>query len=580
MKISFLSKFSFRKNIRVKITVFFMVMVISIAAALAYILYLQSYKMITDRASEEAFRTVSQSSKYLDIEAFKTLTSPEDEESDYYIQERKNLMKIREISGAKYIFTMRKTTGGKFMYVIDGSPAEELSHIGDTEESEPSYEQAWSGRPYTDNQLNVVEGWGIFISSYYPLTDSQGNVVGIIGADFDADSIYQELNRFKEISMMVLLIFTAIIFLSGLIFSGKLSRSIKRASDYSKKLAEFDLKSDISRKELRKKDEFGILANSLESIRDNFKHIIQKINASSKQVAVTSQQLTAASSQSAKTAEEVSSAIQEIAGKALEQTKNTMEGTSRILQLGNIIDNNLESANHISCSITNVTEAISSGFGEMESLYKITEESNSANKKIYDLIIKTNDSSQKISEASSLISSIALQTKLLALNAAIEASKAGQAGRGFSIVADEIKELAALSADSSKDIEEIVSELQKNAANAVDIMDRIKNITAEQTQRVESSRANYKFINGAMEESQKASHHLSDTGKEMYDMKNMILTLLEHLTDIAKQNSSAAGEVNRSMEEEADVLEEIAASSDILSGLAEDLHNMILEFKI
>ncbi len=580
MKISFLSKFSFRKNIRVKITVFFMVMVISIAAALAYILYLQSYKMITDRASEEAFRTVSQSSKYLDIEAFKTLISPEDEESDYYIQERKNLMKIREISGAKYIFTMRKTTEGKFMYVIDGSPAEELSHIGDTEESEPSYEQAWSGRPYTDNQLNVVEGWGIFISSYYPLTDSQGNIVGIIGADFDAESIYQELNRFKEISMMILLVFTAIIFLSGLIFSGNLSRSIKHASDYSEKLAEFDLKSDISRKELRKKDEFGILANSLESIRDNFKHIIQKINASSKQVAVTSQQLTAASSQSAKTAEEVSSAIQEIAGKALEQTKNTMEGTSRILQLGNIIDNNLESANHISSSITNVTEAISSGFGEMESLYKITEESNSANKKIYDLIIKTNDSSQKISEASSLISSIALQTKLLALNAAIEASKAGQAGRGFSVVADEIKELAALSADSSKDIEEIVSELQKNAANAVDIMDRIRNITAEQTQRVESSRANYKFINGAMEESQKASHHLSDTGKEMYDMKNMILTLLEHLTDIAKQNSSAAGEVNRSMEEEADVLEEIAASSDILSGLAEDLHNMILEFKI
>ena len=580
MKISFLSKFSFRKNIRVKITVFFMVMVISIAAALAYILYLQSYKMITDRASEEAFRTVSQSSRYLDIEAFKTLISSEDEGSDYYIQERKNLMKIREISGAKYIFTMRKTTEGKFMYVIDGSPAEELSHIGDTEESEPSYEQAWSGRPYTDNQLNVVEGWGIFISSYYPLTDSRGNVVGIIGADFDAESIYQELNRFKEISMMVLLVFTAIIFLSGLIFSSKLSRSIKRASDYSKKLAEFDLKSDISRKELRKNDEFGILANSLESIRDNFKHIIQKINASSKQVAVTSQQLTAASSQSAKTAEEVSSAIQEIAGKALEQTKNTMEGTSRILQLGNIIDNNLESANHISCSITNVTEAISSGFGEMESLYKITEESNSANKKIYDLIIKTNDSSQKISEASSLISSIALQTKLLALNAAIEASKAGQAGRGFSVVADEIKELAALSADSSKDIEEIVSELQRNAANAVDIMDRIKNITAEQTQRVESSRANYKFINGAMEESQKASHHLSNTGKEMYDMKNMILTLLEHLTDIAKQNSSAAGEVNRSMEEEADVLEEIAASSDILSGLAEELHDLILEFKI
>lgn len=264
----------------------------------------------------------------------------------------------------------------------------------------------------------------------------------------------------------------------------------------------------------------------------------------------------------------------------MEQTETTMEGTSRIIQLGGIIDNNLEAANRISSAITNVTEAIDSGLGEMESLYEITEESNCANEKIYDLIVKTNDSSQKISTASSLISSIALQTRLLALNASVEAARAGQAGKGFSVVAGEIKKLAALSADSSKSIEEIVSELQKNAANAVDIMDRIRNITAEQTRLVDNSRENYRLINQAMEESQRASLHLSSTGKEMYDMKNMILALLENLSHIAKENSSAAGEVNRSMVEESDALEEIAASSDILSGLAEDLHDMILEFKI
>ena len=580
MKVSFISKLSFRKHIRVKITVFFLAMVISIAAALAYILYLQSYKMITSRAAEDAFRTVSQSGKYLDMEKFKALTSIEDENTAYYIQEKDNLAKIREISGARYIFTMRKTNEGKFMYVIDGSPAEDISHIGETEESAPSYEQAWSGIPYIDSRLNVVEGWGIFISSYYPLKDSEGNVAGIIGADFDAKSIYQELNRFKKISLLVLLAFTAIIVVSGLIFSDKISRSIKCASDYSKKLADFNLTRDISKKELRKEDEFGVLANSLESIRDNFKNIIQKINASSRQVAITSQQLTAASSQSARTGEEVSNAIREIAERALEQTENTMEGTSKIIQLGGIIDNNLKSANHINSAITSVTEAIDSGFGEMESLYRITEESNCANEKIYDLIIKTNDSSKKISAASSLISSIALQTRLLALNASVEAARAGQAGKGFSVVAGEIKKLAALSADSSKSIEEIVSELQKNATNAVDIMDRIKNITAEQTRRVDNSRENYRLINQAMEESQKASLYLSSTGREMYEMKNMILALLENLSHIAKQNSSAAGEVNRSMEEESDALEEIAASSDILSGLAEELHDMILEFKI
>lgn len=81
--------------------------------------------------------------------------------------------------------------------------------------------------------------------------------MGIIGADFDAESIYQELNRFKEISLLVLMAFTVVIVLSGFIFSGKISHSVKRASDYSKRLAEFDLKSDISGIELRKKMNSG-----------------------------------------------------------------------------------------------------------------------------------------------------------------------------------------------------------------------------------------------------------------------------------------------------------------------------------
>lgn len=574
------SGLSFQKNIRIKITVFFLVMVLSITLTLAYILYQQSYKAVTSKASETAYQTVFQSSKYIDVEKFTTLTSAEDENTDYYKKERDNLIKIRDISGARHIFTLRKTAEGKFMYVVDGSPDGELSHIGDTEESSPPYEQAWSGFPYTDHKLNFVEGWGIFISSYYPIKDSQGTVVGIIGADFDAESIYTEMEHFKKVCLLVLVIFTGIITLTGLLFSAKISRSIKRSSDFAKELAEFNLQSSISKKELRKKDEFGILANSLENIRNNFQTLIGKINASSSQVALTSKQLTAASTDSARAAEEVSHTIQEIASRAETQMESTMEGTSETTQLGNIIDSNLSLANHISSTITVVTASINDGLKEMESLYDITEESNSANEKIYDLVTKTNESSNQISSASSLISSIALQTRLLALNASVEAARAGQAGKGFSVVASEIKKLAALSADSSKNIEEIISELQMNAANAVVIMERIKSITEEQTHRVQNSRATYQTINQAMEQSKMASLQLNDTGKEMYDRKNTILALLEDLTHIAKQNFSAAGDVNKSMEEEAGALEEIAASSDLLSELAKDLHDMILEFKI
>ncbi len=580
MKHFFSSGLSFQKNIRIKIIVFFLVMVLSITLTLAYILYQQSYKAVTSKASETAYQTVFQSSKYIDVDKFTTLTSKEDENTEYYKKERDNLIKVREISGARYVFTLRKTAEGKFMYVVDGSPDENLSHIGDTEESSPAYEQAWSGIPYTDQKLNFVKGWGIFISSYYPIKDSQGTVVGIMGADFDAESIYTAMEHFKKVCFLILVIFTGIITLAGILFSAKISGSIKRSSDFAKELAKFNLQSCISGKELRKKDEFGILANSLENIKDNFQTLIGKINSSSSQVALTSQQLTTASTHSAGTAQEVSYTIQEIASRAESQMESTMEGASKATQLGTIIDSNLSLANHISSTMTVITESINDGLKEMENLYEITAESNSANEKIYDLVTKTSESSNQISAASSLISSIALQTRLLALNASVEAARAGQAGKGFSVVASEIKKLAALSAASSKNIEEIISELQMNASNAVDIMERIKSITTEQTHRVQNSRATYQAINQAMEKSKEASLQLNDTGKEMYDMKNTILALLEDLTHIAKQNFQAAGGANKSMEEEAGALEEIASSSDLLSQLAKDLHDMILEFKI
>ena len=574
------STVSFRRNIRVKITVFFLILVITIASAITYLLYMQSYHMITQKASDEAYRTVLQSSKYVDLEQFTKLTSKNDENTTYYTEQRNDLIKMRELSGAKHIFTMKKTEDGNFMYVVDGSAEDEFSHIGDTEKSNSAYEQAWNGTAYTDHKLNVVEGWGIYISSYYPIKNKQEEVVGFIGVDFDAETIYHQLNKLKNLCYQIMAIFTAIIFLSGYFLSGKIAHSIQCAADYSKMLAEFNLTKSFSKKELRKKDEFGILANSLDGIRNNFKTIIEKINASSQQVAETALQLTAASNESSRTVEEVSSKIQGISKSSILQTDSTKKGAGQLTLLSNVIDLNLDSATHINTSIRDVTAVIDNGSAEMENLYKITEESNDANVTISDLVLKTNESTEKISNASKLISSIAMQTNLLALNASIEASRAGVAGEGFRVVASEIKNLAALSADSSKEIEDIVSELQSNAKDATGTISRIKTITTEQTQSVANSRSNFLYIKEVMEKSLDAMDQLNHTGEEMYQMKNTMLTILDHLSEIAVENSKSSEEVKCSIENESEALEEIARSSDVLSGLADELHQLILEFKI
>lgn len=136
------TKLSISKSIKVKITIFFIIIVLSVTTLLSAILYWQCNNMVTKEAADRAYKTVEEAAKTININEFTELKTVEDENKNSYIEMRKNLGYIREISGAKYIFTMRKTDDGKFAYVVDGSPIEEISHIGDTEESTPEKERS------------------------------------------------------------------------------------------------------------------------------------------------------------------------------------------------------------------------------------------------------------------------------------------------------------------------------------------------------------------------------------------------------------------------------------------------------
>ena len=227
-----------------------------------------------------------------------------------------------------------------------------------------------------------------------------------------------------------------------------------------------------------------------------------------------------------------------------------------------------------------VAEVVNEGLLDMNKLSKITEESNGATKEIYEVILKTNESSNRIGQASSVIASIADQTNLLALNAAIEAARAGDAGRGFAVVADEIRKLAEQSSQSTKAIDEIVGELQKNAKDAVKTMERVSTISKEQTSGVIQSKDKYILIAQAMKDAQIALEQLNASGEEMRKMKDEILTTLQNLSAIAQENSAATEQTTASMEEQTASMEEISSSSEDLSNLAQDLQSIILKFNV
>lgn len=375
--------------------------------------------------------------------------------------------------------------------------------------------------------------------------------------------------------LIILLISIAVTYFIG----SSICKPIVIAVRHAETLANLDITEDVPESYLEMKDEIGMLSRSFQSLTMALRNIVGEIGASSQQVSATSEELTATTQQSATASEEVSKTAEEIAMGASDQALNTEEGSSKAILLGEIIEKDAHSMENLNNASQKVNAVIAEGLVEIENLLKITEESNIASKQIHEVIMQTNESSNKIGQASNVIASISEQTNLLALNAAIEAARAGDAGRGFAVVAEEIRKLAEQSSSSTMEIDKMVADLQSNANNAVSAMDKVSVIASQQTESVVNNKDKYTSISEAMQKAEDAVGELNISGKEMDQMKDEILATLENLSAIAEENAAATEEVTASIEEQSAAMEEISSASEGLSNLAQDLQTIIQRFK-
>lgn len=305
-----------------------------------------------------------------------------------------------------------------------------------------------------------------------------------------------------------------------------------------------------------------------------------EVGDATESVASTSEELSATSEETAVSAEEVAKTAEEIAKGATDQAHNTEAGSSKAIELGNLIEEDLVAMDGLNNATRDANKLVAEGLVEIEDLYNQIQVNAKASEDILEIIMATNDSAIQIGDASNIISSIAEQTNLLALNAAIEAARAGEAGRGFAVVAEEIRKLAEESTNSTVSINEVVKELQENSEVAVKTMNEVAGVVDEQTEKAVSSREKYMQITEAMEVAEERVKILNESSQRMDGMKDEILDTLQNLSAIAEENSAATEEVTASMQEQTAAVEEIAGASEALASLAEDLQNVISRFKI
>lgn len=193
---------------------------------------------------------------------------------------------------------------------------------------------------------------------------------------------------------------------------------------------------------------------------------------------------------------------------------------------------------------------------------------------------RTNDSVQKIHEATAFITSIAEETNLLSLNASIEAARAGESGRGFGVVADQIKKLSEQSNESSKEIEETAKTLSEDSAKAVEIMQQMQEIIMNQSASMQDTQKVVEEVIAQIGSSMQSIRQIKESTGHLENSRNEVLQAVSELSEIVQGNVDSTKKTYDETEEVVDTFKQVYVSAEQLREIADELVSSIDYFKM
>ena len=391
------------------------------------------------------------------------------------------------------------------------------------------------------------------------------------------DLVFAPLKNLRILFATLILLGFILAFAICLIFASKITKPIANLEEYSVQLAKGNL--SMANLPVTSSDEIGSLTRDFNTMKENLNKLISKMSANSEHVAASSQELTAGSQSSADASVHISDTVNEVST-AVEQQMNDINAAKKNID---IIFNDIQSVENKSRFVfetsNQTAKAAQTGSELMKTAVNSMGRIESSVMSSADVVKKLGENSREIGQIVEAISEISEQTNLLALNAAIEAARAGEHGKGFSVVAEEVRKLAAQSQESAEQIKNRINSIQRDTENAVNAMQTGTNEVKRGTMSINEVGEQFGRILSMVNDIKTQMSEINSSVQTVSKEAATIVKMVDSIDEISKKTSDNMKAISSSTEEQSATNEQIAAASQALSKMAEDMQNAVGQFK-
>lgn len=441
-------------------------------------------------------------------------------------------------------------------------------------------------------QKVLTEGKGVFMSDiriegktyyayYYPIVDTSDKPpVGVIMVAKLESGLADSIRAVQFTILVVTAVIIVLCIVLGIVVVKMLLRALNQGIKTVDELAEGDLTTDIPEKLLKRKDELGNMSRSVHKLREELINIISTIKQHSSTLIDAADNLKDSAQHSTGMVEQVERAVQEIATGAGSQAAETQNATENVVVMGNMVEETKEEVMGLNRNADVMKQSGIEATKTLKELSEINDKAKDAIAIIYEQTNITNESAEKIKEATHLINSIADETGLLSLNASIEAARAGESGRGFAVVAGQIQKLSEQTNESVKQIENIVATLIQNSNHAVSTMDEVRKIMDMQSEHVEKTDEIFREVQNGIDSSILGVNQIYAKTVRLDEIRTGVVDTVQNLTAIADQNAANTEETSASTTEVNNTMLTILKDAEQLEVIAGELNDCMKIFRL